>query len=270
MYGIAKGDHGLLDRAAVICGIADHLVAMGDNKAAEANYREALAISPAIQPSSDLPNGWFLGGIYRKLGLLAYQNRQWKEAQENFRQSLAISTDIGDLAGQADAFRDLGRAAARLHDWPQARRRTRKPWRSTVLPGRSLGPGRSLHFDLARAASDCGRLDEAKQACQQALSFFMEFGDQAGEAAVHHNLGDIAQEEMRYKRAWKHYRKAIKIFHNIGDRGGQRGYNRLGVLMWRKQDGEDGPAVSAGGHSGWPRRPRIASPRRWSFTTWAT
>ena len=233
----AGADDRRLERAAVICGIADHQEMLGRHEAAEVGYQKALALCTGHTDTPTPENQRFLGMIYHKLGLLAYQQRRWKPAEEHLEKALGIRIEINDRVKQAETLRSLGRVAAKIHNWPQAKQAYRKAMDLYASLGNRLSQAK-VCVDLASAASDCERVDEAKRHFHQALAFFVEFGEKAQEAAVHHNLGDIAQDEYQYKRAWKHYRKAVRIFYEVGTRTSQhRSYSRLGVLMARARQG---------------------------------
>ena len=223
---------GVAERVFVICGIAHHQRVLQQYEAADANCRKALVLYSNSPSAASRNNQWAIARLYHELGLVAYEQRRWEPAEEHLQKSLAMMVKMDDRASQANIFDSLGRVAAKLHDWPKASQAYEKA-RDLYA---SLGDRQSqamVCFDLAGAALLCGqRLDEAKQHFHQALPFFVEFGDKAHEAAVYHNLGDVAASKFQHKQAWKHYCKAVRIFYEIGDHASRaRGYNRLGALM---------------------------------------
>ena len=113
-----------------IYGLANHQKMLGQHEAAESGYRMALAIctSDAVVPSPE--SRCLLTMIHHALGVLAYEQRRWKSAEEHFQKSLSISVESDNQPRQAESFRFLGRVAARVHDWPRPTRRTNRRWTS--------------------------------------------------------------------------------------------------------------------------------------------
>jgi tetratricopeptide (TPR) repeat protein len=231
-YGDVLMEGGVAERVIVIRRTAHHQRVLQQHEAAEAHCRKALELYSNSPSATSRSNQEGVARMFHELGLIAYEQRRWEPAVENLRKSLRMMVEMGDQVNQASILHSLGRVAAKLHDWPQAK----QAYEKSMDVYASLGDRRSqaaVCLDLASAASLCAqRLDEAKQYFHRALPFVVEFGEKTQEAAVHHNLGDIAQFEMHFKRAWKHYRRAIRIFFEIGDHANRaRSYSRLGALM---------------------------------------
>lgn len=81
------------------------LADLGDDAAAEAAYRESIALEPEFEPA------WF------NLGLVYKRRRDW----ENARRCNLRSTTLEPVQGQPGWW-NLGIAATALRDWPTARK----------------------------------------------------------------------------------------------------------------------------------------------------
>jgi DNA-binding SARP family transcriptional activator/tetratricopeptide (TPR) repeat protein len=162
-----------------------------------------------------------------------------------FGAALRAAQQSGDLAGQAQALRDLGivdtwhdhhaRAAGKLRSALGLYRRT----------GDRSGQAQTLH-DLGIAAWRQGRAHEAAGHYRQALALFRQTGDRLGEGRALNNLGNIATRQGHYDQATGRYQQALAIFRAIGDRNAEAAaLDNLGELACRQ-----GHYQQAGGHLG--------------------
>jgi tetratricopeptide (TPR) repeat protein len=219
-------------RAAVIDCIADHQRWLGQYEAAEASYRRALAAF--INAGAAVAAEAAIATTHHKLGLLAYDQRDWGQAEEHFQESLAFKIKTDDRAHLPAAYHLLARAATRQEDLEQARQYYHRAIELYGSRGDRLSQSHAL-VDLASLACKQGRRKEAKRYYRHAMVFFREFNDRVGEGLVHHHLGIMAQERKQPERAWAHYRKARRLFYEAGDRQCEATTcNNLAALAWRR------------------------------------
>jgi tetratricopeptide (TPR) repeat protein len=208
----ARGIH--VQRAAVMDTIGDHQRWLGQYDAAEASYQRALAIF--VNAGTTAPEA-AIAATHHKLGLLAYDRRDWSQAEVHFEKSLAFKTKSDDRAHLPGTYQLLARAATRQEDLEQARQYYQKAIEFYGSRGDRLGQSRVL-VDLANLVRHQGRRKEAKQYYRQAMVFFTEFNDRVGKGLVHYHLGVMAEERHQPERAWTHYHKARRLFYDAGER----------------------------------------------------
>ncbi|MFF5289210.1 AfsR/SARP family transcriptional regulator [Paractinoplanes globisporus] len=134
------------------------------------------------------------------------------------------------LAGTLFRYLDAGGPAA------EAVAVTTSAVSAAVAVGDREAQARALS-DLGRLHRRQGRLDEAADTYQRALTLYADLGERAAEAvalrnlgSVHWRLGDYRQAADHYRRAWSHYRR-------LGDDAGQADASvRLGLVDARLGD----------------------------------
>jgi DNA-binding SARP family transcriptional activator/tetratricopeptide (TPR) repeat protein len=188
-----------------------------------------------------------------------FLNRQghWHEQAANERIAVAVTTRIGDVAGQAMSRRLLAGACARLGDYGQAHAHYAACLRLYRQLGDRVGEAR-IHQSLSWVAEHQGDhragLDHAEQAlalfqavghqaghaaalnavgfchallgdyeqarafCRQALDLNRQLGIRHGEAATWDSLGYAEHHLGRYREATECYRHALSLFREAGDR----------------------------------------------------
>jgi len=221
------------DRAAVIDNIGDHQRWLGQYEAAESNYRRALAIltsakTPVVTEAA-------IATTHHKLGLLAYDRRDWSQAGEHLKKWLAFEIRTEDRAHLPAAYHLLARVAAKQEDPEQAREYCHQAIDHYGSQGDRLSQSKVL-VDLANLAREHGSRKEAKRSYRRAMVFFTEFNDRVGEGLVHHGLAITAEERNQKRRAWAHYQKARRLFYEVGDRHSQATIcNNLAALASRRR-----------------------------------
>ena len=145
---------------------------------------------------------------YFHLGTLAHQRGKFPEAEEQYRQAIAVGEEIGFKPGLAGAYYHLG----------------------------------MLILDRERPGEAQGRerLDEAEKLLGKALRIYEELGDKAGIGRVFHTFGRIAElrwslskarDGWRRQRAQYWYQRSLELKEECGDRVGMAiMFGQLGQL----------------------------------------
>ncbi len=68
----------------------------------------------------EFKDGYNQGKVYHQLGMLAQLQRQWAQAEDYYKQALAIYVEFNDRYEQADIYHNLGLVAQEQRQWPQA------------------------------------------------------------------------------------------------------------------------------------------------------
>ena len=206
---------------------------------AEAIQLRILAMLQALPSTPNLRASVAL--TCHRLGNTEFQRGQLDEADDWYRQSLAIREELGDQPGLGATYHQLGSTA-----WRRGQVDRASDWyRQSLAIREELGdqPGLAASYHhLGMTAQRRGRLEEASDWYRQSLAIREELGDQPGLAATYHQLGSTAQEGGRLDEASDWYRKSLAISEELGDRPGMsHTYHQLGItaLDQRRLDEAD-------------------------------
>jgi DNA-binding SARP family transcriptional activator/tetratricopeptide (TPR) repeat protein len=193
---------------------------------------------------------WTMSGFLDRSGHWS----DWLTVQQT---ALDAAERVGDLAGQAHAYRDLGRACSRLDRQDEAARHMRRALTLFETLGDHAGRAHT-HLNLGQVAERQGRLRAAlhhsRQAlalfqqaenpvgqaytlnavgwqqsllgdhhsaltsCEQAVHLLRRIGDVHGEADAWDSLGYANHQLGRHGHAIACYESAVRLFHQHGDR----------------------------------------------------
>ena len=167
---------------------------------------------------------------YHQLGNTAFFRGQLDEAENWYRESLAIKEGLGDRPGIAITYHQLGVTARASGRLDEA-----EDWyRKSLAIKDELGnrPGMMLGYgELGNTAYLRGRLEDAESWYRKSLTISEELGDRPGTAITYHHLGIIAQARGRLDEAEDWYRKSLAIKEELGNRHGMASsYGQLGLL----------------------------------------
>jgi tetratricopeptide (TPR) repeat protein len=176
--------------------------------------------------------------LYTRLGVIAVERGDYRNALEWHRKSTSIREEIGDRHGLATSFHELGMVAHRQGDFDQAMDSYRKSLAiSEELGHRQVMAG--CFYQLGMLAFDRGNNDQALEWTRKAHSLSEELGDRAGIARARHELGNIAFRSGNYDQALVWYRRSLAIKEELGNRIGMAvSYAQLGVAARELQDYE--------------------------------
>lgn len=163
------------------------------------------------------------GHALRRTGKLA-------EAEEAFKETLALGRETGDEACEAKALYELGRLARQRGKLPAAE--------DFLAQSRSLhhrtsdvrGEGADLGY-LARTALQRGKVDEAVEQSRQSLQLARAASDRAGEAAALFQFGQIALALGRVEEAHLRFDESLAVYQEVKDVHGESSvYSQFGRI----------------------------------------
>jgi serine/threonine-protein kinase len=176
--------------------LAEAQAAGGHAEAAQAGYRQALALRPAAAP------------VYNNLGLIPYARRDWSEAYKCFENAIDIDHSC------APAYNNFGLARKGEGDWAEAVRL----FRDAIRCNPDLAPA---HYNLAEIRAYSGGFEEAIEHYRQALRIDPEF------ARAKFMLGIALMCRGRMDEAHEHYQRA-----SLADPKDPKAYERLYGRAW--------------------------------------
>jgi tetratricopeptide (TPR) repeat protein len=204
----------------------------GQLEDAEHTYRQILDTLRA-QPHSRQQQTHIAAATHN-LGVVAQDRGQFDQAEDWYRQSLAIKEDLGNRPGVANSYHQLGTAAQDRGQLDQAEDWYRQSLAIREELGNRPGMADSYH-QLGRVAQDRGRLDQAEDWYRQSLAIKEDLGDRPGMAVSYHQLGRVAELQGQLEEAEDWYRRSLAISEDLGDRPGMAfSYGQLGLLAERR------------------------------------
>jgi tetratricopeptide (TPR) repeat protein len=168
--------------------------------------------------------------IYHQLGRVAEDQRQWKQAEQHYREALTIKIEFDDRYSQASTYHQLGIVAQGQRQWKQAEQHYRNALAIKIEFDERYAQALTYH-QLGSVAEVRQQWKQAEQYFREALAIFDEFDERYSQASTYHQLGIVAQEQRQWKQAEQHYRQALHIFIEFKDRYEQAGtYHQLGTV----------------------------------------
>jgi tetratricopeptide (TPR) repeat protein len=150
--------------------------------------------------------------------LTLFLDRQghWHDVVALQHTAIAAAKRLGDLAGQAHAYRDLGAAFGRLGSLAEARVYCCQALELHRQLGDRLGEARA-HNEIAMMAERQGRLAEALGHAQLSLGLYREEGHQPGLAKMLNGVGWLHAQLGDYELALGYIEQALGMYRGSGD-----------------------------------------------------
>ena len=149
----------------------------------------------------------------------------------SFEKALVIRIEIGDRAGEAADYGNLGSTFHSLGEYDRAKEYLKK----ALAIGIEIGDRRkeaASYGNLGTVLESVGEYVTAKECLEKVLAIRLEIGDRKGEAADYGNLATVFQSLGEYNKAEEYLEKALAIRIEIGDRSGAAtDYGNLGAVF---------------------------------------
>jgi tetratricopeptide (TPR) repeat protein len=199
----------------------------GQSEQASRTFRQSLAYLQD-QPETEWTRS-SIGATYHQLGMTAQDRGQLDEAEDWYRQALAIEEEFGDRPRMAHTYGQLGNNAQARGQLDQA-----DDWyRQSLAISEELGdrPTTAIAYhQLGLNAQARGQLDQADDWYRQSLAIEEELGNRPGMASSYHQLGNTAYLRGQLDQADDWYRQSLAIEEELGNRPGMASsYHQLGI-----------------------------------------
>jgi len=199
-----------------------------------------IGLASARAAGDRLAEAWMLNNLG-----MAYGVQRREESLAYFEQALALSRELGNGPGEAQAVTNIANAYFRLGNFAEARGAALRSLDIERRAGDRFGEGIALGI-LGSACRELGEYDEAIHYLRQALDISRELGDRDGEAECLKDLGEAYLGLGRTKDAIGRMEDALAIWQSIGDRSGQAAtLRRLGEAQLRAGDGRKARSLLA-------------------------
>jgi tetratricopeptide (TPR) repeat protein len=154
---------------------------------------------------------------HRQLGRACTLLREFAEARANHERALAHWRAIGDAAGQARTHLALAWVCERQEDYAECAVQARESLRLIGATGDLAWQARALGA-LGWCQAKLGDHEQALEHCGQAMELFGSLGDRDGVAGCLDSLGYIEHHLGRHDEAVARYRQAVELYRDLGDR----------------------------------------------------
>ena len=165
-----------------------------------------------------------------------YRRGDYDQALDWYRKSLEIYEALGNRAGMATSYHQLGMVAQDAATTTRRWTGTASPWRSAKRSATAPAwPAPIISWAIVAYAR--GDYDQALDWYRKSLEIFEALGDRAGMANSYHQLGIVAHKRGDYDQALDWYRKSLEINEALGDRAGMASsYHQLGRVAQDRGD----------------------------------
>ncbi len=154
---------------------------------------------------------------HRQLGRACTLLREFAEARANHQRALARWRALGDVSGQARTHLALAWVCERQEDYAEGAVQARESLRLIRATGDLAWQARALNA-LGWCQTKLGDHEQALEHCGQALELFESIGDRDGVAGSLDSLAHIQHRLGRHDEAVARYRQAVDLYRELGDR----------------------------------------------------
>ena len=157
------------------------------------------------------------GNAYCNLGNAHDGLGDFKKAIDYHELHLKIAKEVGDRAGEGSAYGNLGNAHHSLGDFKKAIDYHKLHLKIAKEVGDRAGEGRA-YCNLGNAHRRLGDLKKGIDYHELHLKIAKEVGDRAGEGKAYGNLGNAHGSLGDFKKAIDYHKLHLKIAKEVGDR----------------------------------------------------
>ncbi|MFN6528932.1 tetratricopeptide repeat protein [Nostoc sp. ChiSLP03a] len=167
---------------------------------------------------------------YQRLGIVAYEQRQFDVAVDYYHIALKIFEDAGDLCNAAKVYHELGMVAQQQRQFDVAIDYYHKALKIFEDAGDLYSAAGEYHH-LGIVAYGQRQFDVAVDYYYKALKIKENVGNLYSAVSDYHQLGMVAQKQRQIDVAVDYYNKALKICEDAGDfYSAAREYHQLGTV----------------------------------------
>jgi tetratricopeptide (TPR) repeat protein len=212
--------------------ILEQLAGAHDWRGLAAQERAALAVAAAVRTSIPRYAAW----VYYTLGRAYHMLGNFSKALEHRKVLLTIKREVGDRAGEGEAYGNLGNAYQSLGDYAKAIEYHTQHLAIAKELGDRAGEG-CVYGNLGSAHDHLRDYAQSIQYHEQCLAVAKEVGDRAGMSRAYGNLGNAFRSQGDFSKAIQYLAQQLAISKDMGDRKGEgRAYGNLGNVYQTQGD----------------------------------
>ncbi|GAB3890740.1 hypothetical protein GCM10029964_062760 [Kibdelosporangium lantanae] len=166
--------------------------------------------------------GWEdqVGSLAQAVAVFLDRRGHWHDGVAIWRTAIAAANRRGDLAAEARAHCQVGRAYTRLYQFDDADNHLRRALDLAVRAGDRTAQA-DINNTLAIMCERRGDLDQALHHDRQALDLYRETGHQLGQAKCHNGIGWHLTLLGDHEQALAYCERALTLLRQLDDRAGQ-------------------------------------------------
>ena len=224
----------------VLCdSIGTKFYRMQQFQEAEEAYSKALELWDGMTMPSSEQKGKGRATILHQLGATAQEQRKYEEAEQYYKEALAIKIEYNARYEQASTLHQLGIVAQDQRKYAEAEGYYKEALAIQIEYNARYEQADTLH-QLGRVAQDQRKYAEAEGYYKDALGIYVEFNARYEQAGALHQLGAVAQEQRKYDEAEGYYKDALAIKIEYNARYEQAGtLGQLGILAEDRQQWQE-------------------------------
>jgi adenylate cyclase len=181
------------------------------------------------------------GEVQRELGEIWQLTGKWREAEQAYRQALALAEAAGDRGAQARCQAALGYLLSYTESYQDALIWLERAREGFGRLGDLAGLIRALEY-LSHTHIQQGNYLAALAYSEEQIRIAMEYGDLSGVSIAAENIGRIYWYQGEHTRALAHYEQAIDAAGASGDRRARlHALSDMAGVYWSR--GDYGPAL---------------------------
>jgi len=180
------------------------------------SFNKALTLLKDVHVLNDTHKKQLSAIIYRDLGIVAQEQRQWEQAEKYFQNALKILIEFNDRYSQASTYHYLGRMAQERQQWKQAEKYYQNALK-IVIEFNDRHSQASNYHTLGMVVQEQRQWERAEKYFQNALKILIEFNDRHSQASTYHMLGRVAQKQRQWEQAREYSLRALKIWVEYQD-----------------------------------------------------
>ena len=185
----------------------------------EGHWHDAAAVlATALTATRRLGDRRATTTVLNLLGRARTLLTEYDDARGLLTEALTLAAAAGDLAGEADANRNIAWVLDRRGDYDEAVGHAVAALRLYRADGRQPhGEGRALNA-CGWFYAQLGDIDRALEFCRDALRLQEQIGDVLGVAETHDSLGFVTLQSGDLAASVAHYARACQLYRRLGDR----------------------------------------------------
>jgi tetratricopeptide (TPR) repeat protein len=219
------------------------LLGMAEMLGRQSRWSEFELLNLAIKREATDEQGTPIAGaealcasLWHNLGMIAQERREFNEAEQWYRKSLALKEKLKDEYSKASTLHQLGRIAQERREFNEAEQWYRKSLAIKEKLKNEYGQAQTLH-NLGIIAQERREFDEAEQWYRKSLAIEEKLKNEYSKASTLHQLGMIALERREFEEAEQWYRKSLALKEKLKDEYSKAStLHQLGMIALERRE----------------------------------
>ncbi len=205
-----------IEFASIIGDIGIRQTKLKQYAAAEISQQKTLELVNQLKHIDEKKRSSMRATSYHNLGMVAFEQRQWEQAEQYYQQALQIKIESNDRYSQASTYHNLGMVAEEQRQWEQAEQYYQQALQIYIEYKDRYAQADTYH-QLGMVAQQQRQWEQAEAYYQQALQIYIEYKDRYAQASTYHQLGRVAEEQRQWQQAREYFLQALDTYVAYND-----------------------------------------------------